>query len=59
MPDRELSAGMEAKGENDDVSAGQPPAKQEMTTFSRHHFGNSEVTEDGFSITIIEASISL
>ncbi|XP_019172224.1 PREDICTED: methyltransferase-like protein 23 [Ipomoea nil] len=54
MPDRELPGGMEAKRENDDESAGTSPAQQEMTTFSCHHFGNSEDTEDGFSITIIE-----
>nr|GMC65853.1 zinc finger BED domain-containing protein RICESLEEPER 2-like [Ipomoea batatas] len=55
MPERELPGGMEAKRENDDESAGTSLAQQEMTTFSCHHFGNSEDTEAGFSITIIEA----
>ncbi|XP_059281124.1 uncharacterized protein LOC132034760 isoform X2 [Lycium ferocissimum] len=32
------------------------PAEEEaeMTTFSGHHFGSSEDTDDGFSVTIIE-----
>ncbi|KAL3344328.1 hypothetical protein AABB24_023655 [Solanum stoloniferum] len=39
---------------DDGEPAGTSPAEEVMTTFSRHHFGSSEDTADGFSVTIIE-----
>lgn len=44
---------MEVNGD-DGEPVGKSPAEEEMTTFSRHHFGSSEDTADGFSVTIIE-----
>ncbi|XP_004233987.1 uncharacterized protein [Solanum lycopersicum] len=44
---------MVANGD-DGEPAGTSPAEEVMTTFSRHHFGTSEDTADGFSVTIIE-----
>ncbi|CAH9098515.1 unnamed protein product [Cuscuta epithymum] len=42
------------ENDDDDLSAGESTALHEMTTFSRHRFGNSNNSEEEFSITIIE-----
>ncbi|XP_009770398.1 uncharacterized protein [Nicotiana sylvestris] len=44
---------MEVNGDDGEPAA-KSPAEEEMTTFSRHNFGNSGNTDDGFSVTIIE-----